>query len=410
MSRFDLLLLGIRRLILILAELLDSTKTSSAPGTDQTNLATGGCLLAHGRGTTNVLVVTTTEGMLHGVLRHTTNLGPAVALDGVLVVGAPGLQERLVRASSAGDDANLGADLGGDGLLPAGGETEAGGALVLVVGDDHGEAPGSAGEGAAVADLGLDVAHDGALGDLLQGEDVADAQRGLLAAVDELAGVHALRGDHELRVALEAVGVEELDLGDGRAPPGVVQDLLHHAADVPPALGVVDGAELHGPLARAGVRLEDGGLSLSLRLESTSCRWAGCEGTHVEETIDSFHESEVMHYPLTIRGSAMASHRGFEQPVGWRNTEVAKGTTSKGNHIFTVGSRKMGTMASVGEEATEGRKTVRLRFCDSTTALNQPRIVCHRSTTQCALPSFDFAFGVVLPGRIFPWLLLGCEK
>ena len=33
-----------------------------------------------------MLVVTTTVGMLDGVLGNTTDLGPAVALDGVLVV------------------------------------------------------------------------------------------------------------------------------------------------------------------------------------------------------------------------------------------------------------------------------------------------------------------------------------
>lgn len=47
-----------------------------------------------------------------------------------------------------------------------------------------------------------------------------------LAAVDELAGVDALGGDEELRAFLEAVRVAEGDLGQRRAPPGVMDDVL----------------------------------------------------------------------------------------------------------------------------------------------------------------------------------------
>jgi hypothetical protein len=66
-----------------------------------------------------VLVVTTTVGVLHRVLGNTTNLGPAVPLDRVLVVGPTGLQERLVGTAAAGNDADLGPDRRGDRLLSA---------------------------------------------------------------------------------------------------------------------------------------------------------------------------------------------------------------------------------------------------------------------------------------------------
>lgn len=215
-----------------------------------------------------MLVVTTTERMLYGVLCHTSNLGPAVPLDGVLMESASGLEQRLVGTSSAGHDANLGANVRGDGLLASRGKTKAGGALLIVVGDDHGEAAGSAGKGAAIAHLGLDVADNGTLGNLLQWQDIANGQGCLLTAVDELTRVHALGGHHELGVALEAVGIEELDLGHGRSSAGIVEDFLDDAADVSPALGVVDGSELDGTLARAGVGLEDGGFTLSLALQT----------------------------------------------------------------------------------------------------------------------------------------------
>ena len=258
--------MNINSLILILSKLLDSAKTSSAPGADQTNLTTRRGLLANSRRTTDVLVVSSSEGMLHGVLRHTTNLGPAVALDSVFVVGTSGLEQGLVGTSASGDNTDLGTDLRVDSLLTARGKTKTGGALVLVVGDDDGEASGSPREGAAISDLGLDVAHNGTLRDLFQREHVADGERGLLPAVHELSGVHALGGHHELHVSLEAVGIEELDLGDGGTASGVVKDLLDDATDVTATLGVVDGSELDGSLARARMGLEDGGLTLPLCL------------------------------------------------------------------------------------------------------------------------------------------------
>ena len=77
-------------------------------------------------GVTDVLMFTTTVGMLDGVhgmnrwkggreggrerererRRLGTYLGPLVTLDAVLVVGAAGLKQGLVRTSTAGDDAD----------------------------------------------------------------------------------------------------------------------------------------------------------------------------------------------------------------------------------------------------------------------------------------------------------------
>lgn len=99
-----------------------------------------------------------------------------------LVVRAPGLEHGLVGPASAGDDANHGAAVGADRLLGAGGEAELGGALVLVVGDEDGVVAGAAGEGAAVADLGLDGGADSTLGHHAQGHDVAHGEGGWLQA------------------------------------------------------------------------------------------------------------------------------------------------------------------------------------------------------------------------------------
>ena len=79
--------------------------------------------------------------------------------------------------------------------------------------DDGGVVARGASEGAAVADLFLDVADDGAFGALGDGEDVADCEGGFFAAVDKGAGVEAFGGDEGFFAEFVAVGVAEDDAG-----------------------------------------------------------------------------------------------------------------------------------------------------------------------------------------------------
>ena len=190
--------------------------------------------------------------MVDGVHGNTTSLGPAVALDSELMLGTRGLEEGLVGTATASDDADHATGVAVDDLLGAGGELDTGLALVGVVADDGDVVAGGAAESAAVAGLLLDVGDDGTLGDGAEGEDVADGQGGLLAGVDELAGVHALIGDEGLLVLLELVGVAEDDLGEGRTTAGIVDDVLDYAPYVTVSLGVVEGSELGGSLSQAG--------------------------------------------------------------------------------------------------------------------------------------------------------------
>lgn len=67
-----------RRLFLLRA---DAPQAAGAAGGDETDLLTGRRKAVGRRGVPDVLVVTTTEGVLHGVHRHTTHVGPLVALD-----------------------------------------------------------------------------------------------------------------------------------------------------------------------------------------------------------------------------------------------------------------------------------------------------------------------------------------
>lgn len=115
--------------------------------------------------------------------------------------------------------------------------------------DDGDVVAGGAAEGATVADLLLDVGDDGTFGHGREGEDVSDGQGGVLAGIDELAGVHALVGNEGLLDLLELVGVAEDDAGEGRTTAGVVDDLLDDAAHVAMALGVVEASEFGGGLS-----------------------------------------------------------------------------------------------------------------------------------------------------------------
>jgi len=253
-------------LILVLSSLLDSTKTSSTAGTDKTNLSSCWSLTATGGWLTNVLMVTSSVGMLYGVLSYTTNLGPAVTLDGVLVVGVSSLEKGLIGTSTSGNNTNLGTDTGRNGLLSSRGKTKTGGSLILIVGYYNSECSRSTSEGTTVTNLSLNVAHDGSLRYRGERKDVSYGKSSLLSAVNVLSRVHTLSGDHKLIVPLEAVGIEELNLGHRSTTTRIVKDLLYNSLDVSVLLGVINGTKLYSSLASAGVCLEDGGLTLPLCL------------------------------------------------------------------------------------------------------------------------------------------------
>ena len=160
------------------------------------------------------------------------------------MLGARSLQERLVRSSTTSDDTNHTTDRALDDLLGTRRQLDAGLALIRVVADDgHVVAAGTA-ERTPVTNLLLDVADDGTFRNGAEGEDVADGERGVLAGVDELAGVHALVGDEGLGVELVSVRVTEDDLRERGATAGIVHNLLHDTADVAVSLGIIVCSEL----------------------------------------------------------------------------------------------------------------------------------------------------------------------
>jgi hypothetical protein len=98
--------------------------------------------------------------VLNGVHGNTTNLGPAVALDAVLVVSTTSLEEGLVDTTTTSNETNSGTSGRDDDLLGTRGKTDTGGVSLLVVSDDGGVVTRSTGKLSAITGALLDVADD----------------------------------------------------------------------------------------------------------------------------------------------------------------------------------------------------------------------------------------------------------
>ena len=178
--------------------LLSSPNPSGPAGGDETDLPTGRGSSFNRGSLSDMLVVSSSVGMLDRIHGHASNLRPAIPLGLVLVEGPSGLQHGLVDPAAAGHDAHHGPIGRGNDPLGAGGQLDPGAFGVRVVGDDRGVVAGSPGQFAPVAGFLLQVGDDGSFGHHADGHHVANRQLGLFAAVDELAGMHAFAGNHQL--------------------------------------------------------------------------------------------------------------------------------------------------------------------------------------------------------------------
>lgn len=244
--------------------LLGTTEETSTTSSNQTDLLTRRSEARHSRSVTNVLMVTTTMGMVNGIHGHTTNLGPAVALGLVLVVSTTSLHDGLVDTTTTSDDTNGGTAIRADDLLGAGGKLDAGDAFIGIVTNDGGVVSGSASDSSTITNLFFDVANDGTFGHLTNGHDISNGQSGLATAVNELTSVHTFGGNESSRVPLVLVSVAEFDLGKGSTTTGIVDDFLDDTADVTLTFGEIQSAKFSGTLAMLGVSLEDSSVTLTL--------------------------------------------------------------------------------------------------------------------------------------------------
>lgn len=265
-----LFLVAIIHFLNLLLDLLGTSEQTGSSGSDETSLLTRDSLSRDGRSLTNMLVVTTTMGMVDGVHGNTSSLGPRVSLDLVLVEGSAGLEQGLIDSSTTGNNTDDTSSSGGDDLLGSGRKLDSGLALIGVVADDNDVVTGSSANGTSVTGVLLNVGEDGTLGDGAKRENVTDVQGSLLTGVDELSSVDTLVSDEGLNSLLVLVGVSEDDLGEGSTTTGVMDDLLDNTSDVSVSLGVVEISELSSALSEPGVGGEDRTSTLSLVSNDTT--------------------------------------------------------------------------------------------------------------------------------------------
>lgn len=254
----------------LLLDLLGTSEQTSSSGSNETSLLTGNSLSRDGRGLTNVLMVTTTVGMVDGVHSHTSGLGPRVSLDLVLVEGSAGLEQGLVDSSTTGNNTNDTSGGRRNNLLGSGGELDSGLTLVNVVANNDNVVTGGSANGTSVTGVLLNVGENGTLGDGAERENVTDVQGSLLTGVDELASVDTLVGNEGLGSLLVLVRVSEDNLGKGSTSTGVMDNLLDNTSDVSVSLGVIEISELGSTLSQTGVGGEDGASTLSLVSNDTT--------------------------------------------------------------------------------------------------------------------------------------------
>ena len=145
-----------------------------------------------------------------------------------------------------------------------------GSVVIRIVTNNNGIVPRTPSENPTISNMVFDVTHHSSFGNGSQGQHVPNDKGGLLPAVDELAGVHALGGDEELVLLLVSEGVAEADSGKRGTATRVVDDLSDDALEVAVALAEVEAAEPGGALTVVGVGLEDGPSTLTLSSDYTT--------------------------------------------------------------------------------------------------------------------------------------------
>lgn len=210
-----------------------------------------------------MLLVTTTVRVINRVHGNTTDLGPLVSLNTVLVVSTTSLQDRLVGSSTTGNQTDHGSAVAADSLLAARRKSDAGNVLVGILGDDKSIVTGSTGHNTIVTKLGLNVADNSTLRDLAQRKNVSNSQLSLLSGEDELTRVKTLRSADEGVDSLESVGILELDRSNRSTSSRVVVDVLHDALSIAVSFGEVLSLVSNRALATNSVGFVNGSLSLT---------------------------------------------------------------------------------------------------------------------------------------------------
>ena len=161
--------------VLLLEKELAATSDGASPlSGNKSRLLTARSVSPGGRGVTNVLMVTTTVGMLYRVHGYTSNSGPVSLLGVRSVVGAVGAEHGLVSSLTTGNNADHGSAAALDGLSHTRWHSDTGLLTIFGVADDDSTGARGSGEGATVTHLSLNVRDDGSFWHAVDRDDIAD--------------------------------------------------------------------------------------------------------------------------------------------------------------------------------------------------------------------------------------------
>jgi len=247
-----------------------TSDSTGPPGGDETDLFTWRGVSSDGGRFTDMLMVSSSVGMLDWILGDTSDFWPAVSLHSELVVGSAGFEHWLVDSSTASDEAEHRSVSAGVQLFDAGRQLHSGFAGVGVVRDDGAVPAGSLGDLAPVSGFLLQLANDGTFWHLSDWHNVTNREGGFLTGVDELSGADAFRADHGLGDLSVFIWIFELDFAEWGAPAWVVHDVFDEALYEALSLGIVERSELGGAFSAFGSAGEDGPSTFSLALNHSS--------------------------------------------------------------------------------------------------------------------------------------------
>ncbi len=216
-------------------DILDCLGTSdetSSSGGDETDLLTWGSESANCSGLTQMLVVTTSVGMVHGVHSHTSDSWESLSQSLELVEQSTSLHDRLLVSSSTGDDTNGGSAEPWDGLSGTWWESDSGSATIIWVSDNGGVGSWTSGVSTLVSDCGFDVADGGTFWDSVDWEDVTGGDGSFSASEYILSGVGSFSSEEIFGVMFIFIRVSEIDFDEWAATSWIVEDSSDDSLDV----------------------------------------------------------------------------------------------------------------------------------------------------------------------------------
>jgi len=240
-------------------DLLDISTTSNSTGSsggNETDLSTGRSISTNSRWDTDVLLVTTTEGMVNWIHGNSSNSRPSLSESLHLVVNSTSLKDGLINSFSGGNETNHSSGFTGKGLSSTGRKLDSGLAQVIGVTNDDSGGTRASGELSLITRLVFDVTDGSTFGDLVNGKDVTGGEGSLVTSVDELTSVHSFNGEEVVVLKSVLIRVSEDDLSEGSSTTGIVDDLSDDTFNVTISFSEIESSESSGGDSVMLVRLE----------------------------------------------------------------------------------------------------------------------------------------------------------